>query len=201
MEKWKREAGRERRVLRLCDPAAPWGANAACSPKGNREARVSQTSRRPSFWPTPTWRLHGSSINSWLQAASTSAHSRAQLSVTPWTTAARLLCPWNSSGAKPRVGCLDLLQGIFSTQESNPCLLPLLQWQGIVHHWATRETLSGGERLLWHHWLCGCRMGLGCEGASGRSFPCGPGAKTLCSKCRGSGFDPWSGNKMPQLSL
>ena len=27
-----------------------------------------------------TWRLHGSSINSWLQAASTSAHSRVQLS-------------------------------------------------------------------------------------------------------------------------
>ena len=65
MEKWKREAGRERRVLRLCDPAAPWGANAACSPEGNREARVSQTSLRPSFWPTPkagdvafTWQLH-----------------------------------------------------------------------------------------------------------------------------------------------
>ena len=25
-------------------------------------------------------------------------------------------------------------------------------------------------------------------------FPGGPVAKTLCSQCRGLGFDPWSGN-------
>ena len=33
----------------------------------------------------------------------------------------RLLCPWNSPG-KNTVGCHSLLQGIFPTQESNPCL-------------------------------------------------------------------------------
>ena len=27
-----------------------------------------------------------------------------------------------------------------------------------------------------------------------RDFPGGSVAKTLCSQCRGSGFDPWSGN-------
>ena len=51
------------------------------------------------------------------------------------------------------------------------------------------------------HWPCGCRVGLGCKRDSGRNFPGGPVAKTLCSKCRGSGVDPWSGNKMPQLKV
>ena len=35
----------------------------------------------------------------------------------------RLLSPWNSPGKNTRVGCLSLLQGIFPTQGSNPCLL------------------------------------------------------------------------------
>ena len=26
-----------------------------------------------------------------------------------------------------------------------------------------------------------------------QDFPCGPVAKTLCSQCRGPGFDPWMG--------
>ena len=41
----------------------------------------------------------------------------------------RLLCPWDSLGKNTGVGCLFLLQGIFSTQGSNPCLLCLLHWQ------------------------------------------------------------------------
>ena len=32
----------------------------------------------------------------------------------------RLLCPWDSPGKNPGVGCHFLLQGIFLTQESNP---------------------------------------------------------------------------------
>ena len=28
-------------------------------------------------------------------------------------------------------------------------------------------------------------------------FPSGPGTKTLHSQCRGTGFDPWSGNWIP----
>ena len=42
---------------------------------------------------------------------------------------ARLLCLWDSPGKSTRVSCHDLLQGIFLTQGSNPCLLCLLHWQ------------------------------------------------------------------------
>ena len=42
---------------------------------------------------------------------------------------ARLLCPWDSPGKNTEVGCHVLLQGIFPTKGSNPCLLCLLHWQ------------------------------------------------------------------------
>ena len=41
---------------------------------------------------------------------------------------ARLPCPWDPPGKNTGVGCHFLLQGIFPTQESNPCLLCLLHW-------------------------------------------------------------------------
>ena len=41
----------------------------------------------------------------------------------------RLLCPWDFPGKNTGVGCYFLLQGIFPTQGSNPCLLHLLHWQ------------------------------------------------------------------------
>ena len=41
-----------------------------------------------------------------------------------WTVQpARLLCPWSFPGRNTGVGCHFLLQGIFLTQGSNPCLL------------------------------------------------------------------------------
>ena len=49
----------------------------------------------------------------------------------------RLLCPWNSPGETIEVGCPFLLQRIFLTQASNPCLQRLqvnslpLSYQGI----------------------------------------------------------------------
>ena len=46
-----------------------------------------------------------------------------------WLQPARLLCPWDFPGKNTGVGCHFLLQGIFLTQESNPCLLSLLHWQ------------------------------------------------------------------------
>ena len=56
--------------------------------------------------------------------------SRIQLFVTLWTVALpRLLCPWASPGKNTGVGCHFLLQGLFPTQGSNPCLLHLLHWQ------------------------------------------------------------------------
>ena len=54
--------------------------------------------------------------------------SRVWLFTTPWTPA-RPLCPWDSPGKNTGVGCHALLQGIFLTQGSNPCLLCLLQWE------------------------------------------------------------------------
>ena len=41
----------------------------------------------------------------------------------------RFLCPWDFPGKNIRVGCHLLLQGIFPTPGSNPCLLSLLPWQ------------------------------------------------------------------------
>ena len=41
----------------------------------------------------------------------------------------RPLCPWDSPSKNTGVGCHALLQGIFSTQGSNPSLLCLLHWQ------------------------------------------------------------------------
>ena len=48
----------------------------------------------------------------------------------------RLLCPWDSPGKNTRVGCHFLLQGIFSTQKSNPSPL---HWGWFFTIWATRE--------------------------------------------------------------
>ena len=42
---------------------------------------------------------------------------------------ARLLSPWDSPGKNTGVDCRALLQGIFLTQGSNPCLSCLLHWQ------------------------------------------------------------------------
>ena len=44
-------------------------------------------------------------------------------SATPWAVDPRLLCPWDSAGKNTGVGCHSLLQGIFPTQGSNPCLI------------------------------------------------------------------------------
>ena len=40
-------------------------------------------------------------------------------------------CPWNFPGKNTRTGCHIFLQGIFPTQESNPCFLLGLQ---ILYH-------------------------------------------------------------------
>ena len=48
--------------------------------------------------------------------------------MTQWTVATRLLCPWDFPHKNMGVGYHFLLQGIFPTQGSNPCFLPLLQW-------------------------------------------------------------------------
>ena len=47
---------------------------------------------------------------------------------------ARLLCSWDFPGKNTGVGCHALLQGLFLTQELNPCLLCLLHCRQILYH-------------------------------------------------------------------
>ena len=46
---------------------------------------------------------------------------------------ARLFSAWNFSGKNSGAGSHSLLRGILPTQESNPCLLPLLHCRWILH--------------------------------------------------------------------
>ena len=48
------------------------------------------------------------------------------------------------------LGCHSLLQGIFLTQESSPCLLRLLHCRQILYHEATREAQIYLFILVWH---------------------------------------------------
>ena len=50
-----------------------------------------------------------------------------------------LISPWNSPGQNTGLGSLCLLQGIFPTQESNPCLLHCIQ---ILYQLSQKDTLS-----------------------------------------------------------
>ena len=74
-----------------------------------------------------------------------SCFSGVWLSVTLWTVATRLLCPWDSLGKNTGVGCLSLLQGIFPTQKLN--------WVSCVTgrfstSWASREAWEPDRFLL-----------------------------------------------------
>ena len=51
-----------------------------------------------------------------------------------------LLCSWNFPGKNTGVGCHFLLQGIFPTQGSKPCLSCIGKW--ILYHCATVNLLS-----------------------------------------------------------
>ena len=57
-------------------------------------------------------------------------HAQACLTLQPHgLQPAKFPCWWNSLGKNTGAGCHFFLQGIFPTQGSNPCLLPLLHWQ------------------------------------------------------------------------
>ena len=57
---------------------------------------------------------------------------RVQLFATPWTVAHQAPLSWDSPGKNSGVGCCFLLQEIFLTQGSNPCLLRLLYCRWIL---------------------------------------------------------------------
>ena len=52
-------------------------------------------------------------------------------SATPWTVAARLLCPWYSPGKNTGEGCHFLLQGVFQPRDRTP------ECRRNLYHWAT----------------------------------------------------------------
>ena len=54
----------------------------------------------------------------------------------------RLFCAWNFPVQSIGMGCHFLLQGIFLTQSSNPCLLHLLHCKRILYHWVLGKPLS-----------------------------------------------------------
>ena len=79
--------------------------------------------------------------------------SHVRLFAIVWTVAP---CPWDSPGKNTVLGCHFLLQGIFLTQGSNPCLLSLLHWQkGSLPLTSPDSGLikSGGESQdCWSEW-------------------------------------------------
>ena len=70
--------------------------------------------------------------------------SHSPLLGTPWTVAARVLCPWDSPGKNTGVGSHAFLQGIFPTQGSNPCILCLLHWQACSLPLAPHRSFPAG---------------------------------------------------------
>ena len=71
---------------------------------------------------------------------------------------ARLLCPWDSRGKNPAVGCHALLQGLFLTQEQNPSLL----------HWQADSLSPSHLGSPQNDWDCAKRRG---PGPGSRGFP------------------------------
>ena len=71
---------------------------------------------------------------------------------------ARLLCPWDSPGKNPGVGCHSLLQGIFPTQELNPGLLHcrqiLYQLSYVVNGDTSWEAEVSGQDPQHEWYLC-----------------------------------------------
>ena len=70
-------------------------------------------------------------------------------SATPMDCSLRGSSPLNFPGKNIRGGCRFLLQGIFPTQGSNPYLLRLLHWKGILYYgttWKVHGIGSGTDK-------------------------------------------------------
>ena len=81
------------------------------------------------FWPCPHWDLFQCNLGG---SEPYACYVTSVISDSVWSYGlqpARLLHPWNFPGKNTEIGCHALLQGIFLTQGSNPCLLYLLTWQ------------------------------------------------------------------------
>ena len=78
----------------------------------------------------------------------------------------RLHCPWNSPGKNTGVGSHSPLQGIFLTQESNPCLLHLL----LASRFFTTEPPEKWYIMCIYTYVCVCMCVYICQ--------------NFCSTCR-----------------
>ena len=81
--------------------------------------------------------------------------SHVRLFATLRTLACQFLCPWDSPGKNTGMGCHFLLQGIFPTQGSEPCLFYLQHWQ------AGSLPLAPPGPLNWYQTLRGAANYLG----------------------------------------
>jgi hypothetical protein len=81
-----------------------------------------------------------------------SGFSRVRLFVTPWTVSLQAPLSMDSPGKNTGVGCRALLQGIFSTQGSNPYLLtpPALAGRFFTADatWEAVETMNTAKHLI-----------------------------------------------------
>ena len=86
--------------------------------------------------------------------------------MTPWTAACQAPLSMRFPRQNTGVGCPALLQGIFPTQESNPCLLCLLLWQVgslLLCHLGSSLCYSS----LWFlAWCFLCRKVYSCQAGS-----------------------------------
>ena len=65
---------------------------------------------------------------------------------------ASLLCPWDPLGKSTRVGCHDLIHGLFLTQVLHPGLLHCRQ---IFYFWTTREEAPLSMEFSWQEYWNG----------------------------------------------
>ena len=92
-------------------------------------------------------------ISNWLTRSCVLSRSVVSYSLRPHGLQhTRLLCPWDSPGTNTGVGCHVLLQGIFLTQGSNPCLLHLVHWQAGSLPLAPPAKLTWSWRLRNQSW-------------------------------------------------
>ena len=92
------------------------------------------------LFPPPEHEVRG--IWDGLHACVLSHFSSGRLFMIPWTVAHQAPLSMGFSGKNTRVGCHDLLQGIFLTQGSKPGLLWLLCCRWILYCSATWEALG-----------------------------------------------------------
>ena len=94
-------------------PSSPCSASAMTSPS-------TPTAEEPQLTPT------GEKPEQQQRPVVVELPSHIQYFANPQTVASQALYPWRFPGKTTGVGCHFLLQGIFQTQGSNPCLL---HWQ------------------------------------------------------------------------